>query len=122
MTKPADPRQPSVGQAELIGKGDVDRPVRRVESAVAASVEAAKLDPRDAAMGALAVECGTAVDVGSRRLDPYAVAAAARELRETLIRLRLDPVSREGSDDDLTRLLAELGQASGSEPAPDHPG
>lgn len=107
-----DPRRPTTGQDALIDAATVDRPVRRVEQAVAESVEAAKLDPRDKAMGALAIECGTAVDVGSRRLDPYAVATAARELRETLVRLRLDPVSRAEGGTDLDDLLSQLGPST----------
>lgn len=69
-----------------------------VGKAVQASVEAAALDSRDKGAGALAVACARAVDTAQRRGDPYAVAAAARELRETLIRLRLDPVARLGND------------------------
>lgn len=122
MTKPKDnPRQPAVGQAELIGRGDVDRPVRRVEAAVARAVDAANLDDRDLGMAALAVECGTAVDVASRRLDPYGVAAAARELRETLVRLKLDPVSRDGTGDDLEALLAQLSAPTSDVKADDLP-
>lgn len=111
MTKPQDdPKRPQAGQGELLAPGDVDRPVRHVERAVAASVEAAQLDDRDKGLAALAVETARAVDVASRRLDPYGVAAAARELRETLIRLRLDPVSRDGggASDELTQLLGEM--------------
>lgn len=82
------------------------------ERAVRASIEGAALDDRDKGAGELAAQCARAVDVAQRvRRDPYAVAAAARELREQLIRLRLDPVARLGNDagqlqqflDDLTR-------------------
>lgn len=68
------------------------------QSAVKAAVEASSLDDRDTAMAALAEACGRAVDLGHARGDVYAVTAAARELRETLIRLRMDPVSRLGND------------------------
>lgn len=122
MTKAKDDgRRPAAGQAELLAKGDVDRPVRRVEQGVLKAVEAAHLDDRDAGMAALAVECGAAVDVAQRRLDPFAVAAAARELRETLIRLKLDPVSRDGGGDDLDELLRQLGDPSADVPADDQP-
>lgn len=90
-----DPRRPQAGQASLLDAGDVDRPVRHVEAAVRRSVEAADLADVDAGGGELAVACARAVDVANRRLDPYGVAAAARELREQLIRLRLDPASRD---------------------------
>ncbi len=70
-----------------------------VRAAVVAAVEAAQLDDRDKGTGALAIACAAAVDVAlTTRRDPYAVASAARELRETLTRLRMDPVSREGND------------------------
>lgn len=103
-----DPRRPQSGQASLLDAGDVDRPVRDVERAVRASVEAAGLAEVDQGGGALAVACARAVDVANRRLDPYGVAAAARELREQLIRLRLDPASRDdgsGGDVDWFRRL-----------------
>lgn len=116
MTKPQDnPRRPVAGQGELIGPGDVQRPVRKMEQATKDAIEAAQLDPRDKAMGQLAVECAVAVDISNRRLDPYGTAAAARELRETLIRLKLDPVSREGAggSDEIGKLLAELAELDG---------
>ena len=68
------------------------------QAQVAAAIEAAQLDDRDKGAGALAIACARAVDLAHGRRDPYAVAAAARELRETLTRLRMDPVSREGND------------------------
>ena len=80
-----------LGGADLYGK------VRRVEQATLDAVEAAGLDDVDKAGAALAVELARAVDVASGRKDPYGVATAARELRETLTRLRLDPASRESS-------------------------
>jgi hypothetical protein len=97
-----DPRRPGAGQDTLLGDGDVRRPIGSVEAAVRRSVEAAGLPASDEGAGALATACAKAVDVGNRRLDPYAVAAAARELREQLIRLRLDPASRDdGSGGDV---------------------
>ena len=80
-----------LGAADLYGKP------RRVEQATQAAVESARLDDRDKAAAALAVELGRAVDVAATRKDPYGVATAARELREPLTRLRLDPASRESS-------------------------
>lgn len=86
MTAP-DAQLPIEG-ANLYGKP------RRVEAALRAAVEAADLDDVDAGGGALAVELARAVDVASGRQDPYGVAAAARELREQLTRLGMDPASR----------------------------
>lgn len=83
-----------LGAADLYGKP------RRVEAAVAQAVEAARLDARDVAAAALAVELGRSVDVASGRRDPYGVATAARELRETLARLGLDPAARQGAAPD----------------------
>ena len=102
-----------LGGANLYGKP------RRVEQATEAAVKAARLDDVDQAAAALAVELGRAVDVASTRKDPYGVATAARELRETLTRLRLDPASREstGTNGDLSWLDA-LGPTV---PEPDRP-
>lgn len=69
-----------------------------LQAEVTKAVAAAALDERDAGMGALAVACARAVDLAHYRRDPYAVASAARELRETLVRLRMDPASRMGQD------------------------
>lgn len=103
---------PGNGQGALLDPADVDRPVRRVEGAVQGAVESAgHLADVDRGMAALAVELGRAIDTASRRLDPYGVAAAARELRETLVRLQLDPVSRaDAADGQLADLLADLGR------------
>lgn len=100
------------GQDALLAPGDVERPVRRVERAVAASLEAAGLEPVDQALAILAVELGTAADVAATRHDVYGVAAVARELRETLVRLGMDPVSRAGAgSEELRELLNQLGPA-----------
>ena len=69
-----------------------------LQTQVTQAVNAAALDDRDKGMGALAVACARAVDLAHYRRDPYAVASAARELRETLVRLRMDPASRMGQD------------------------
>lgn len=80
----------------------------RVQEAVQASIDAANLPPLDRGAGALAVELARAVDVGSRRNDPFAVAQAAGPLREQLVRLKLDPASRQDSADDFARWLDSL--------------
>jgi hypothetical protein len=73
-------------------------PVGDVERAVRASIKDAALDDRDGAAAELAASLARAVDLAHGRRDPYAVATVGRELRETLIRLRLDPTSRLGND------------------------
>lgn len=81
-----------------------------LQSAVQTAIDAAALDDRDKGMGALAVACARAVDLAHYRRDPYAVASAARELRETLVRLRMDPASRMGQDaGGVEKWLQELG-------------
>lgn len=102
MTLEPPPELPGLGPDVGLGKP------RRVERAVRASTEAAQLDTRDAAAAALAAELGRAVDVASMRNDPYGVAAAARELREQLTRLRLDPAARGDNAHDFAAWLDQL--------------
>lgn len=92
----ADDAKAAAAQGDLFDGDDQVGRMRRtpMADAIKAAVESAQLDDRDKGMAQLAIECGYAVDVAQRRRDPYAVAAAARELRETLIRLQLDPTSR----------------------------
>lgn len=101
------------GQGALDLSGLDDGPAFMVEQAVRRSLRAAAdanlVGELDAAAGALAAGCARAIDFGLKRRDPYAVAAAARELRETLVRLKLDPASRDtGDDDGLGQLMREL--------------
>lgn len=77
-----------------LGGGDLYGKARRVESAVRQACESADLDDVDKGAAAVACELARAVDVASGRQDPYGVATAARELREQLSRLNLDPASR----------------------------
>ena len=98
----------------MLDVGSLDNgPASMVEQAVRRSLKAAAdaklVGELDAAVGALAAGCARAVDHGLKRHDPYAVAAAARELRETLVRLKLDPLSRDtGDDDDFGKLMREI--------------
>lgn len=108
MTDGPSPRRPPADQGELLAAGEVDRPVRPVEAAVAKSIDKAELSDLYAGAGALAVAIARAVDVSVYRKDPYGVAAAARELREQLIRLRLDPASVDAVDDGVRELLEEM--------------
>lgn len=93
---------------------------RATEAAVRASVAAAQLEDRDRGAGELAIQQARAVDLGMTRRDPYAVAAAGRELSAQLQRLRLDPVSRLGNDaGDVATWLEALANPSGpTTPAP----
>lgn len=103
-----------LGGADLYGKP------RRVERATEEALEAASLSPLDKAAGAVARELARAVDVASGRRDPYGVATAARELREQLIRLRLDPMSREGAADGFAAWLDSLEGDDDTAPAVSH--
>lgn len=100
------------------GKG----PAGRVQAAVEESVLAARLGPLDRGAGALAVELARAVDNGSRRRDPFAVAQAAGPLREQLIRLKLDPAARQDSAHDFAAWLDSLedDDATDRDPAQPH--
>jgi hypothetical protein len=97
----SDTKPPRQHDEALPGLGDVAATTTNagyLQRHVAAAIVAAELDDRDKGMGALAEACAWAVDLAHYRRDPYAVAAAARELRETLVRLRMDPASRLGND------------------------
>lgn len=98
--------------AALFGADEVkDQIIGPTERAVRKALKAAALDDRDHGAGELAAQLARAVDVASRvRRDPYAVAAAGRELSAVLTRLRLDPVSRLGNDASaVEEFLAGLG-------------
>lgn len=102
--EPADPALPGLETGPTGGKAGY------LQAQVTAAIEAAQLDDRDKGMGALAIACARAVDLAHGRRDPYAVASAARELRETLVRLRMDPASRLGADaGNVEKWLAGLG-------------
>ena len=113
----ARPRRssPSDDQPALIA--GPRRRKRRVELATEKAIRAAGLEATDAAAAALAKTLARAVDDASEskdgRADPYGIAAAARELREVLGRLQLDPASRgPGLTDDLAAALADLARPS----------
>lgn len=106
MTAPARPERVP-GQAPLdLGLDEKDgdgrsRPVGRVErltaAALADGITRGVLDKGlDQAAAGLAVALARAVDRGAH--DPYAVAAAGRELSALLARLRMDPESRDSGD------------------------
>ena len=84
----------------------------RVETALNRSIAAARktksLDEVDAAALGLARAQARGVDVAEAARDVWALARIGGELRETLIRLRLDPVARGARSDSLTDFLASL--------------
>ena len=112
------PDQPSPAAPPVGAQGPVERAVR-------ASIQAAELNPVDQAAGELAAAMARAVDAAvSGKPNPYAVAAAGRELSTQLARLNLDPASRgaEGSGPDkgwqefqerVARVVEESGQGHG---------
>lgn len=121
MTKPGRPREAAPGQDALIPVGvDLRGRPGRCELAVSRSLAIArvegKVDQLDDGACALAVELARAVDIANRRTDPFAAAAAGRELREQLGRLRLDPGSRgeARTDDPFDRWLSEHVDAGGA--------
>lgn len=105
----------STDDGALFGADDVDAGrIGQTERAVRQALKGAQLDDRDHGAGELAAQMARAVDVAANvRRDPYGVAAAGRELRECLIRLRLDPVARLGNDaGDLGKWLAGLNETT----------
>lgn len=102
----------------------------RVESAVNAAVLRARRDGSlaglDDGLIALARAQARAVDLAEGARDLWALARVGGELRETLVRLRLDPTSRGASRDNLTDFLRSLaepapGDAAGAAPVGDGP-
>lgn len=96
----------------LFGADEVkDKIIGPTERAVRKALQAASLDTRDEGAAELAAQLARSVDVASNvRRDPYAVAAAGRELSAVLQRLRLDPAARMGNDaSDVQTFLAGLG-------------
>lgn len=84
-------------QLALYGRAPTQAPAGRCELLVKSSVDAANLDARDHGAACVAVELARALDHAARRADVWAAAAVARELREQLTRLQLDPLSRDGA-------------------------
>lgn len=95
------------------------RPKGRVEVALDKALTAARaaggLTDVDLAVLTLARAQARGVDCAEADRNTWALAAIGRELRETLIRMRMDPVSRGSSKDELIEFLRSLAQ-------PDHPG
>lgn len=82
------PDQPAPAALPAGAQGPVERAVR-------ASIASASLSPLDAGAAELAAAQARAVDAAlAGKPNPYAVAAAGRELSTQLARLNLDPASR----------------------------
>jgi hypothetical protein len=94
----------------------------RVERAVNDAVRRARADELisslDDAMVTLARAQARAVDVAEAARDVWALARAGGELRETLIRLRLDPTSRGVvTRDGMAEFLADIRRPTDPDPA-----
>lgn len=87
-----------------------------LDRAIAAARAGKSLSALDAAIVTLARAQARGVDAAESSRDTWALAAIGRELRETLIRMRLDPASRGVGADGLAEFLAAL-----SSPDPPHP-
>lgn len=87
---------------------------RRVEIATDMAIRTARqsglLEDADAGAYTLARELARTIDYAAAvKHDPYAVAAASRELREVLASLKLTPRARDGAaSGELEQLLIEL--------------
>lgn len=103
------PAQPDLFDGELVGRGPAGRLEVAVKRTLEHAAETGVLGELDAALAGLALELARACDQGTRRFDPYAVAAAGRELREVLSRLKLDPSSRPDAGDGFEELVKALG-------------
>lgn len=95
-----------------------------LDRAITAARDAKSLSALDAAIITLARAQARGVDAAEGARDTWALAAIGRELRETLIRMRLDPASRGVGADGLAEFLAALahpdppGTAVGDTPHP----
>jgi hypothetical protein len=80
----------------------------RTEQAVTRSLTSRQREDRYAAIEALALAVGRAVDGAVADADPYAVAQLSPRLLELLAELRLTPGSIEGASDGVAELLAAI--------------
>lgn len=98
--------------------GKLGRVERALNGALSAARRARSLADVDAAAIALARAQARGVDVAEGARDVWALARVSSELRETLIRLRLDPVSRGAGGDQLADFLDRIGRPTLDEPDP----
>lgn len=95
-------RRDDDGQAVLFALPDprAGRHERSVNQAIRRGQRDGVIDAAlDGGLSSLARGLARVADVAEQQKNPWAMAAVARELRETLTRLRLDPASR-GADRD----------------------
>lgn len=90
--------------------GRIGRVERALNVALVAARRAGSLADVDAAVIALARAQARGVDVAEGARDVWALARVSSELRETLARLRLDPVSRGARGDQLVDFLERIGR------------
>lgn len=96
--------------------GKIGRVERALNGALTAARRAKTITDVDAAAVALARAQARGVDVAEGARDVWALARVSSELRETLARLRLDPVSRGAGGGKLDDFLSRLGN-----PVLEHP-
>lgn len=99
-----------------VPRGRRGRVESALERAIAAARKAGALADADAAALTLARAQARGVDIAEAANQLWALAAIGRELRETLIRLRLDPVSRGGDRDSIIEFLRSLGTPEHTRP------
>lgn len=92
--------------------GKLGRVERALNKALSAAHRAGALADVDAGAVALARAQARAVDVAEAAREVWALARVGGELRETLIRLRLDPVARGSAGDQLSNFLADIAKPS----------
>lgn len=88
--------------------GKLGRVERALNAALSTARRSGTLSDVDGAAVALARAQARGVDVAEGARDVWALARVSSELRETLIRLRLDPVSRGAGGDQLANFLADI--------------
>lgn len=97
--------------------GKLGRVERALNTALSAARRAGSLADLDAGAVALARAQARAVDVAEGARDVWALARVSSEMRETLIRLRLDPVARGAGGAALSDFLDRIGRPTLDDPA-----
>lgn len=85
-----------------------------LDKAIVAARKGGMLADVDAAVLTLARAQARGVDAAEQERNTWALAAIGRELRETLIRMRMDPVSRGANRDELVNFLRDLAKPDSS--------
>lgn len=118
--RPTDGTEPLFVETGSTGIGPMQRAVLDVLELARAGDKPTLVD-LDAGLAQLAVEAARAVDLAIGSRDPYAFSQPARELRELLAQLKLDPASRGGaaSRDPFEDFLADLGDDGTAAPVRD---